>query len=263
VRGAASNRRPYRDRSDLAELIRTHCVSFDLDPNLASDIGRATSDAVEARILLDAIDGCKGISLRVAGSDTMGAALVPASAVAFLRFEQASDIKTVADLSADRVTIEGYIGGIRHRIIIEAKGSHAGFIALGDGDADLVMSSEQIDDRTAEKLKMQNKGDLRGETSEYPIALDALVVIANRLNPVEDMQIETLKRVFLGEIRHWHEILDRQLIEEASSAPHVKQPTDEILVYSRTEESGTYAEFVRRLGLKTGTFAYDKLGLIP
>lgn len=52
---------------------------------------------------------------------------------------------------------------------------------------------------------MRAVGEERGVTM-VPIAWDALVVIVNKDNPVNDISIENLRKVYLGEIKNWKEL---------------------------------------------------------
>ena len=102
-------------------------------------------------------------------------------------------------------------------IIVEGGGSGVGIAALIDGTCDIADSSRTLKDEEKQKGLI-----------EHEIALDAVCVIVNSSNPVEELTLEQVKRIFKGEITNWSE---------------VGGPNLEIVVYTRESTSGTYETF--------------------
>lgn len=75
---------------------------------------------------------------------------------------------------------------------IASTGSSAGVTAAIDGTADIGMSSRELTDEEKEQL-----------AGEAVIAIDGIVVIVNPENPVDDMTLEQLKAIYLGEMMTW------------------------------------------------------------
>ncbi|MCL2078396.1 MAG: substrate-binding domain-containing protein [Oscillospiraceae bacterium] len=80
-------------------------------------------------------------------------------------------------------------------IEISGGGSGVGISEAIDGIVNIGMSSRELRD--------SEKPDL----NEYVIALDGVAVIVNKDNPVDGMDMETVKNIFIGEMTKWSEII--------------------------------------------------------
>lgn len=78
-------------------------------------------------------------------------------------------------------------------ITIEATGSGAGVTGATNGTLDIGMASRELDE--AEQAAVQSK----------PIALDGIVVIVNKENSIEDISLDNIKAIYLGELKTWEE----------------------------------------------------------
>lgn len=74
-------------------------------------------------------------------------------------------------------------------------GSGAGIKAVTEGTCDIGLSSRY--------LKEEEKANGLSETI---LAYDGIAIIVNPENPVSDLSIETLAKIFTGEIKNWSEI---------------------------------------------------------
>lgn len=109
-------------------------------------------------------------------------------------------------------------------IQVNGGGSGTGIAALVNGTVDLAQSSRPMKD--AEKADVKNK---RGsEVVETPVALDALAVFVHQKNPVNQLSIDQLARIFTGQVKNWSE---------------VGGPKATIVLYGRENSSGTYDYF--------------------
>ena len=109
-------------------------------------------------------------------------------------------------------------------IQVNGGGSGTGIAALVNGTVDLAQSSRPMKD--AEKADVKNK---RGsEVVETPVALDALAVFVHASNPVSELSIEQLAKIFTGKVKNWSE---------------VGGPKATIVLYGRENSSGTYDYF--------------------
>lgn len=102
-------------------------------------------------------------------------------------------------------------------------GSGVGFSALIDGTTDIAMSSRKI--KMDERMKLQEAGKAY---KEVIIAQDALAVIVNPDNPVNNLTREQLEGIYTGKIKNWKEVGGEDL---------------KIVVYARETSSGTYEFF--------------------
>ena len=74
-------------------------------------------------------------------------------------------------------------------------GSGSGITAVGEDRCDMGLSSRALkDDEKASGLK------------ETVLALDGIAVIVNPANPVSDLDVETIAKIYTGEITNWKEV---------------------------------------------------------
>ncbi len=165
--------------------------------------------------------------LRVQGSNTIGAALLPALATGLLQAQHAQAIEQRPGAQANETVINARDGNDQAlRIDIAAHGSSTGFSALGRGEADLAAASRPISD--AERQQLRALGDLRAATSEQVIGLDGVAVIVHPDNPLPQLTTTQLAQIFSGQVQRWEQL-------GASSGP--------IHLYARDDRSGTYETF--------------------
>ena len=79
-------------------------------------------------------------------------------------------------------------------------------------------------DGMVQKLKAK-RGN---EVLELPVAVDGLAVYVHESNPVSELTLQQIKAIYTGQIKNWKEVGGRD---------------DRILLYSRENNSGTYAYF--------------------
>lgn len=80
------------------------------------------------------------------------------------------------------------------KIEIQSTGSSAGIQAAIEGAADLGMASRDVSDE--EKAELNN----------IVIAKDGIAVIVNNDNAIEDLTLEQIKAIFVGDIKTWGDI---------------------------------------------------------
>ncbi len=165
--------------------------------------------------------------LRVQGSNTIGAALLPALVQGQLRAQQANSIEQQPGKVANESVITARDAhGQPLRVDIAAHGSSTGFVALGRGEADLAAASRPINDSEVRQLKAL--GDLRTAAAEHVIGLDGVAVIVHPDNPLPQLTTQQLAQIFSGQIQHW---------EQLGVAGGV------IHLYARDDRSGTFETF--------------------
>jgi phosphate transport system substrate-binding protein len=109
-------------------------------------------------------------------------------------------------------------------IQVSGGGSGTGISALLDGTTDVADSSRPITDREREDLRTRRHVEIH----ETRVALDALAVYVNQASTVPSLSLTQLSGIYRGEITNW-------------SA--VGGPDAPIVLYSRENNSGTYAYF--------------------
>jgi phosphate transport system substrate-binding protein len=120
------------------------------------------------------------------------------------------------------------------KIQVTGGGSGVGIAALQNKTTDICDSSRKM--RAAEIANCVAAFGKR--PTEYKVALDGLSVYVNEDNPLKEISVEQLEKIFTGRIRNWKQV-------GGSDAP--------ITVYSRENSSGTY-EFFKEHILKGADF---------
>lgn len=161
-------------------------------------------------------------TLRIQGSNTIGAALAPALVRGLLESKGIEDIRSEPGAQPNEVRISA--GDIQ--VDIAAHGSSTGFVALKAGSADLAAASRPI--KNSEQAELQALGDLTSAEAEQVIALDGVAVLVHPDNPLPQLTIEQLARIFSGQITTWEEL-------GVGGGP--------IRLYARDDRSGTWETF--------------------
>lgn len=86
-------------------------------------------------------------------------------------------------------------------ISVSGGGSGVGITALLDGVIDIAMSSREAKEK--EVVAFREKGK---ELLPVIIAYDAIAIIVHPSNPVADLTLETLQKIYSGEITNWQEL---------------------------------------------------------
>jgi len=120
---------------------------------------------------------------------------------------------------------ESYMAANRGSVIqVTGGGSGTGIAALINGTTDICMSSRPM--KEDEKRKLRDRYQTMG--TELPVAKDGLSIYLHESNPVKELTIEQLRRIYTGEVTNWQEV-------GGKAAP--------ITLYSRENSSGTYVYF--------------------
>lgn len=108
-------------------------------------------------------------------------------------------------------------------IAVTGGGSGTGISALINKGTSIAASSRELQEKEKEEAKKNHITPV-----VTPIALDGIAIVSHPTNPISEISIENLKRVFTGEIKSW------------SSIGGLNLP---ILLLSRESNSGTYVFF--------------------
>ena len=139
--------------------------------------------------------------LRLHGSNTIGAALMPALIEAWLPTQ---GYKITAKESPDDVEVRyTAINANEHvlHIDIASHGSSTAFSALAEGRADLGMSSRRINHDEIERLAPA--GPMNRAGHELVLALDAVAVIVHPNNPLRSLSVAQVRDIFSGRVSNW------------------------------------------------------------
>jgi len=164
-------------------------------------------------------------TLRIHGSNTIGAKLMPALVTQWLQ-GNGFVIRSDSFSQVGERLIRAARGGERIDVEIHAHGSSTGFKSLQASSADLAMASRKV--RAMEVESLAHLGDVSDTSKESVVAVDGIAVIVHPSNPVSSLSMPQLKAVFSGVIRNW------------ASFGGENRP---IQVYARNKRSGTYDTF--------------------
>jgi phosphate transport system substrate-binding protein len=175
-------------------------------------------------------------ALRIQGSNTIGAQLGPALVEGLMAQQGLQSIERHPGAAVNETRISGRTAtGQDVSVNIAAHGSSTGFSALKNLTADLAASSRPVKPNEIKDLSPQ--GDIRSHDAEQVIAIDGVVVILHPGNPLRELSIAQLAKIFSGEVQDW-----QQLGGNAGA----------IHVYARDQQSGTYDTFNELVLAKSG-----------
>ncbi len=118
-------------------------------------------------------------------------------------------------------------------VSVTGGGSGTGIAALLNKTVDLATASRSIKDSEINTAK--DKGII---IKEFIVAWDGISVVINNGNPVTELSIEQVSKIYTGEITNWDEVGGED---------------GEILVTSRDSSSGTFGYFKKRVVQLDGT----------
>ncbi len=110
-----------------------------------------------------------------------------------------------------------------NKISITGGGSGTGISALLNGTTDICASSREIEEKETAIGKSKNIVPV-----SISIANDGLAVVVHKDNPINELTMEQVKKIYTGEYKNWKEL---------------GGPDQAIDVYSRESSSGTYKFF--------------------
>lgn len=107
------------------------------------------------------------------------------------------------------------------RISVSGGGSGTGITSLISGTVDIANASRRI---TEEELAAARQAGY--DPHEFTIARDAIAIIVNPRNPVSNLTLQQLSRIYRGEINNWSELggEDREIVRlsrETNSGSHL------------------------------------------
>ncbi|RBW49024.1 substrate-binding domain-containing protein [Marinobacter sp. F3R11] len=164
--------------------------------------------------------------LAIHGSNTIGAKLAPMLVEGFLHHRGNDPVQTHSNGKENEVIVTGNQSGEALQVLVASHGSSTGFTALAAGNADVWASSRAV--KSTEVEKMAERANLKEPESEHVIAIDGLAVLVHPSNQVDQLSIDTLAKIFSGEITDWSQI---------GGAPRA------ISLYARDDRSGTWDTF--------------------
>lgn len=165
-------------------------------------------------------------ALEIHGSNTIGATLAPMLMTGFLQQQSGQAVIASPTGNANETVLSTLQDGKPLTVLVAAHGTSTGFSSMMSNNADVWAASRRI--KESEVAAMATRADMTSANSEHVIAIDGLAILVHPSNPVDQLSIENLAKIFAGEINNW-------------SA--VGGPDRAIQVYARDDQSGTWDTF--------------------
>lgn len=166
----------------------------------------------------------QGETFGIYGSNTIGEALTPALIEAYAETRKFRVEKRVG-ASAEEIQMELLDERGKKLVLIDAQshGSGTSFPGLMSGKAEIGASSRPIKDKELQDLTAAGH-----KLNTHVLALDGLPIIISPSNPVKELTLEQIAKIFSGQVTDWSQ---------------VGGTAGEISLYARDDKSGTYDTF--------------------
>lgn len=146
------------------------------------------------------------VGIRIHGSNTMGEELTPNLLRAFYRSRGDERLDKIDGPRSGEIWLEPTGDArLRYAAEVHAHGSSTAFSQLAAREADIGQSSRRIKPEEVERLA-PHLGELNTPSSEHVVGLDGLAVVVHESNPIRELTIRDIARVFSGEISDWSEL---------------------------------------------------------
>jgi len=157
------------------------------------------------------------------------------------------------------------------RISVSGGGSGTGIAALINGTVDIANASRQIKPEEVDEAKKNGI-----EPKQYVIARDAIAVIVNPGNPVNQLTLEQVSKIYRGEINNWRELGGEnrpivRLSRETNSGTHVYflesvirlgDPNNKAIFSADTLLLPSSEGIIAEVSENPNTIGYDGLGYV-
>jgi phosphate transport system substrate-binding protein len=165
-------------------------------------------------------------TLRVHGSNTIGATLAPALVVGWLQTNGWRDIQKRVPAFDELTITASQVDGRRIQVELKAHGTSTGIKDLMAGTCDVAMASRAV--KAEERSQFLRQYSLDLAQREHVIALDGVAVVVHPNNPLNTADLATLRAIFTGQQSNWATV---------NGVPR------KIRVLARDAQSGTFDAF--------------------
>ena len=167
--------------------------------------------------------------IMIAGSNTIGNALMPALVEGFARKNGFQTEKVVGQDPLDlMIKITDNNGREIAAVDLRRHGSSTSFRQLESKAVEIGMSSRAIKEAEIQKLAAAGLGNMKQPSHEHVLGLDGLMVIVSEENTAVSIPRDKLPAVFSGQITNWADL---------------GLPPGQINVYAPDKDSGTFETF--------------------
>ena len=146
----------------------------------------------------------KGPTLRIHGSNTIGAELMPALVEGLLAKRGDTEVHRVPGATEELRIVGKKKSGGEESVEIAAHGSGSAFTDLATATCDVGMASRPITEK--EGTDLAALGDMSSSDAEHIIGLDGVAVIVNKANAIESLELDQLSDIFTGKAKSWSDV---------------------------------------------------------
>ena len=142
--------------------------------------------------------------LTFAGASTLANRLVPELAQLYLTYLGASEVRRIPGKNADEFTVQGIFYATREikSIQIQGRGTPSGIEALKERTCDVAMLAQKLSPLDA---KAMGEGAITSESGSR-LAMDGVAVVVHKDNPVANLTVAEVGKIFSGEITNWEQV---------------------------------------------------------
>ena len=148
-------------------------------------------------------------TVTISGSDTVGERLMGILISGYAGHLNAEEQLDRPDGAIEAVSMfvgEQGFGDDLGSYLVRSSVSSDAFANLLGRSADIGMSSRRIEPAEARALRKYGAGNMIDPTNEHIVAIDSLVVITHPDNPVNELSMDQLRAIYIGEITNWADI---------------------------------------------------------
>lgn len=145
----------------------------------------------------------------IVGSDAIALGMLPLLLTGFASSMDAEAELTntaVAGQTIAEIVADSGFGDTIGSYLVTASTDEGAFEALLSQEANIGMASRRILPAEAKQLKASGAGNMVSPQQERVVAVDSLVIITHPDNPVGEIGIENLQRIYRGEVRNWSDL---------------------------------------------------------
>lgn len=144
--------------------------------------------------------------IRFTGPPSLTEVLLPQIIETFALNRGLDLIQTIATDGSGSIELGRNDGTIAARFFIETLSSDAAFLALINDEADVALTLREPLELEQAAADVAQSGGQPLSARGQVIGLDALVPVTARSNPIDQISLESLRAIYLGEVVNWSEL---------------------------------------------------------
>ena len=144
------------------------------------------------------------LELHIHGSNTIGAVLAPALVESWLKTNGWTDIQKRVPAFDELIVTATHADGRRIQVELKAHGTSTGVADLIAGTCDIAMASRAV--KFEERSQFSRQYGLDLAQREHVIGLDGVAVVVHPNNPLNSLNLATLRGIFTAQQSTWTDV---------------------------------------------------------